>query len=373
MEDPLLQSYVHQSKGISLYSKRFLVLIPVLASIIEFKEAFELSSQTEYIRVVATMVDPFGKLSYPLIETEVTFRLVASKSLKKTSLNDFFPQIEGVHQSAMRKREEIKQSRAKEDEINSKLESQYYPNRLHHDIFSLDESFLDDDFVRAIKSNRTEDLEALLSYETNSKVVSFPLFKPEFCKKLVEEMENIKRLQASDIEAPNSMNKEGLFLDRFGFGYFLDQLIEKYLSKLTTILYYEWGGGHLDYHHGFVVEYEIGKDIQLDYHMDSSEVTLNVLLLNAFEGGSLFFQGVRDTPSEGNENFEFKWSKYSPGTAILHVGQHWHGAYPITSGERKNFILWMRSSEFRSSSTEKFIETCQSDHQQDVFLSSKEL
>ena len=37
-------------------------------------------------------------------------------------------------------------------------------------------------------------------------------------------------------------------------------------------------GQRLDSHHGFVVEYELGKDINLGFHVDDSEVRLQVNL-----------------------------------------------------------------------------------------------
>lgn len=45
----------------------------------------------------------------------------------------------------------------------------------------------------------------------------------------------------------------------------------KYVQPFATILY-PILGQHLDCHHGFVVEYELGKDINLGFHVDDSEV-----------------------------------------------------------------------------------------------------
>ena len=36
------------------------------------------------------------------------------------------------------------------------------------------------------------------------------------------------------------------------------------------------------------------------------------------------------------------------GRGILHRAQHMHGALPITSGQRYNLIVWMRSSSVRN-------------------------
>jgi hypothetical protein len=49
----------------------------------------------------------------------------------------------------------------------------------------------------------------------------------------------------------------------------------------------------LDSHHGFIVEYEIGKDSKLDFHVDDADVTLNLCLGQEFKGGALYFAGAR--------------------------------------------------------------------------------
>ena len=40
--------------------------------------------------------------------------------------------------------------------------------------------------------------------------------------------------------------------------------------------------------------------------------------------------------------------EHTPTLGILHRGQHLHGSEPITSGERYNLIIWMRSSAIRN-------------------------
>lgn len=39
--------------------------------------------------------------------------------------------------------------------------------------------------------------------------------------------------------------------------------------------------------------------------------------------------------------------QHKPSIGILHRGPHLHGSEPITSGERYNLIIWMRSSSKR--------------------------
>ncbi|GMY32351.1 Fe2OG dioxygenase domain-containing protein [Fagus crenata] len=45
-----------------------------------------------------------------------------------------------------------------------------------------------------------------------------------------------------------------------------------------VVFFPEVGGSTLDSHHGFVVEYGMDRDVELGFHVDDSEVTLNVCL-----------------------------------------------------------------------------------------------
>ncbi|KAL9372395.1 hypothetical protein Peur_034639 [Populus x canadensis] len=85
------------------------------------------------------------------------------------------------------------------------------------------------------------------------------------------------------------------------------------------------------------------------FHVDDSEVTLNVCLGKQFSGGELFFRGTRcdkhvNTGSQPEEIFDYS---HVPGGAVLHLGRHRHGVRATTSGHRINLLLWCRSSVFR--------------------------
>ena len=104
-------------------------------------------------------------------------------------------------------------------------------------------------------------------------------------------------------------------------------------------------------------------------------MTLNVCLGKEFEGGSLFFRGVRcpmhqNSGGLGSETRNLRslpqWNVRRPltdriflrvtanpheiftyqhkrGRALLHRGHHRHGANAISGGERVNLILWCRA------------------------------
>ncbi len=50
------------------------------------------------------------------------------------------------------------------------------------------------------------------------------------------------------------------------------RLTEKYVQPFANLLY-PGVGADLDSHHGFVVEYELGKDTNLGFHVDDSEAS----------------------------------------------------------------------------------------------------
>mmetsp|Transcript_68223 Transcript_68223/g.113408 ORF Transcript_68223/g.113408 Transcript_68223/m.113408 type:complete len:153 (+) Transcript_68223:33-491(+) len=146
----------------------------------------------------------------------------------------------------------------------------------------------------------------------------------------------------------------------------MDAVMRQVVQRLSTLAgYADVGGDQLLTHHAFIVSYALEKDLDLSFHVDSSDVTLNVCLGKAFEGGSLFFRGVRcrahqQTGASPNESVVYS---HKPGMALLHRGHHRHGAHPITSGERHNLILWCRgdpekSSEGANKHTNKCQEWC---------------
>jgi hypothetical protein len=95
-------------------------------------------------------------------------------------------------------------------------------------------------------------------------------------------------------------------LDELGFTDFIDQLRVQYLNPLARLLFGDeyLGSTGLDSHKAFVVAYKMGQDIDLGYHYDNAEITLNVSLGKAmrdvlsdidchigdqFEEGNLYF------------------------------------------------------------------------------------
>jgi len=184
-------------------------------------------------------------------------------------------------------------------------------------------------------------------------VFSAPCLQQSFCEQLLEEIDHFQQWCEREnvpIPRPNSMNNHGVILDLMGLRSFLDGLMQAVACPLASVLYPHHGGRSLDSHHGYLVEYGPNKDERLDFHVDDSEVTLNICLGRHFQGGRLYMRGVRcplhqQTPDVGLD--EVVTVDHEVGSMLLHLGCHRHGAEPLEAGSRSNLILWCRSSSHR--------------------------
>jgi len=188
-------------------------------------------------------------------------------------------------------------------------------------------------------------------------VYSFPLLKLSTCNLILDEVSHFEEWclrNGLTINRPNSMNNYGAILDDFGFKEVLHELTLAVANPLSERLFPHIGNT-LDNHHGFMVEYAMNKDLELDFHVDESDVTLNICLGKEFKNGELFFGGVRCAKHQ--QVFPTKEEQglvqHKPGTVLVHLGKHRHAAKPITEGHRLNLILWNKSSKFRQNSNQE--------------------
>ena len=181
-------------------------------------------------------------------------------------------------------------------------------------------------------------------------VFAFPALSLEFCRALREEVAHFEQ-SGFEPSRPNTMNTNGLLLYELGaYPRLLDPLVARLVAPVAAALFggdatTSPGAASLDHHRSFTVSYEVGKEVDLAYHHDDSEVTLNVCLGGDFEGGELLFGGLRDDPEE--RHLARTPVAHRPGMALLHRGSHCHEAVAVESGERTNLIVWCRSSETR--------------------------
>ncbi|CAH2053408.1 unnamed protein product [Thlaspi arvense] len=222
-------------------------------------------------------------------------------------------------------------------DYRQKIISNYQP--LYRELYTLVPSLcFVPDFLKAINENTEKSFRKII-YEPSPGVFVFDMLLPSFCEMMLAEIDNFEHWVGESkfrIMRPNTMNKYGAVLDDFGLDTMLEKLMEVFFSDV--------GGATLDSHHGFVVEYGKDRDVDLGFHVDDSEVTLNVCLGNQFVGGELFFRGTRcekhvNTATKSDEIFDYC---HIPGQAVLHRGRHRHGARATTAGHRVNMLLWCR-------------------------------
>ena len=189
-------------------------------------------------------------------------------------------------------------------------------------------------------------------------VVEFPLFQRDFARRLLAEAD---RFQAAGLNhtRPNSMNVKGAVLAEMGLRKLASRIMAEYFVPIARVFFPTWGGDVLNAHHSFIVQYGADADRSLDVHMDQSDVTVNAALGEEWTVGRRpCFTGARNSGREKTERVQLR---VPVGRAIMHVGQHWHRALNIASGQRSNAIFWLRSDVRQRSAAETFVDTCEGD------------
>jgi hypothetical protein len=213
------------------------------------------------------------------------------------------------------------------------------------------EDILDDTLLAVLQNNNNSggifqepgDAEKFhICREDTTGVFSFPFFKKSFCDLLVAEIRNYESCDKMPRFRPNSMNRYGVVVNEIGLQPFLNMLCHRVIFPIAHLLLPTFTHNNsLDQHHSFVVEYRKGQDTFLDMHSDDSEVTLNVNILDTFQGSSLCFCGMTGDKKHRKHKRSYE---HALGRAVLHAGAHRHGALPLTGGERMNLIVWCQSS-----------------------------
>lgn len=189
--------------------------------------------------------------------------------------------------------------------------------------------------------------------EVDREVFAIPFLGPQAAMRLLESVD--ARLAAGGrpvSSSPNSMHEHGAMLERLEMAHVVDDLLDASpaLRELLSTRFAEVGGGTIDGHHSYMVDYGREGDGDLGFHVDDSEVTLNLCLGESFSGAELVMMGRRcdlhrQTEVMAHEELEIG---HEPGTLVVHAGRHRHRVDPIRRGRRRNLIAWLRSSSYRA-------------------------
>jgi hypothetical protein len=219
------------------------------------------------------------------------------------------------------------------------IQEEYIP--CHEWLYDLGPKHFTPEFWTLINEyNKNQDDKALsdiVQQISPTKVFRCQIFSMDFCRALIDEIQNFEK-SGLPINRPNSMNNYGGVLDDIGFYKTFEELFLIYLRPIL-LLYFPNIADKIDHHHAFIVQYKLTEDLDLGFHYDDSELTLNLCLGKEFTGGELYFRGLLEDPSSHDEKFIYN---HVPGVSLFHIGKHRHGAMPITAGERYNLIIWLK-------------------------------
>ena len=219
----------------------------------------------------------------------------------------------------------------------------YHP--LHPQLGTLDDS----DLVTPWRQTRNTSLRGMK--EVHPGVFTGPLFTEAWCQQVCEEVAHRTgwRAASGGLEAPNTMHHGGVMATELGIAQPLTTLMRQQIQDFADAHLWAHLSGPLVDSHAYVVTYSPHAQADLGFHVDDSQVTLNVCLGEVFEGSELYFEGPRcaqhvDTQPQPGERFE--WS-HTAGVAVIHAGKNRHGVRPIHNGRRVSLIAWFRDASGR--------------------------
>ena len=154
-------------------------------------------------------------------------------------------------------------------------------------------------------------------------VFAFPALSLEFCRALREEVAHFEQ-SGFEPSRPNTMNTNGLLLYELGaYPRLLDPLVARLVAPVAAALFggdatTSPGAASLDHHRSFTVSYEVGKEVDLAYHHDDSEVTLNVCLGATWPSySSAGYETRRNDISRGRPSrIDRGWRCYTGGRTV---------------------------------------------------------
>jgi len=177
-----------------------------------------------------------------------------------------------------------------------------------------------------------------------------PFFTEAGCDRLSAVIDHRLLWQRTHPQAPpNSMHSSGVVFEPMGLAPAMSHLRSSVIDPIRAVLYPEFEA--LDDDYAFAATYGHQLDRRLGFHVDDSEVTLNVSLSADYSGGEVIFQGRRCTlhRQEAHRPDEEIVLNIPRGHGLLHAGSHRHLVSTV-SGERRNLIIWCRSGQTRTES-----------------------
>jgi len=195
--------------------------------------------------------------------------------------------------------------------------------------------------------------------EIEPRVFKFPLFTPEFCEQLLDQVEHFgtwkKEASTAGLPGTEDLSTRMCVVDQMGDvgEKLLDYLRDEIVDPLSKTLYPEVDdpNSKSSYRYGFVIGYSNKPGEEhisrkaLEAHTDDSEVTLTVCLGRDYEGGAVTLKHLRSDADEGEVQSSIKMKT---GEATLFLGQQMHEVQEVEGGERFVFVIWFRREKYRA-------------------------
>lgn len=172
-------------------------------------------------------------------------------------------------------------------------------------------------------------LTRIMNEEPVNEVFGLPVINSDFCETLVSHVSS----KMANVESKQAV----INLDWLELNWLNDLLFHVLVRPIARHLY---PGMELDWRHGYLARYRPGQRSHLVKHTDDSELTLNIGISDAYEGGAVRFSEFR---GEALLDSEYEDYEHDLGKGILHSGRHFHAVTPVTKGERWVWIMWTRS------------------------------
>ena len=187
---------------------------------------------------------------------------------------------------------------------------------------------------------------------------SLPVLSASGCQRLTTAInQRLSWQEKHPQHSPNSMHYAGVVFEPMGLSHPATRLREAVVEPLRPLLYPETE--RLDSEYAFAATYGPTLDRRLGFHVDDSDITLNVALGDGYRGGEVVFQGRRcaNHRQEAHRPEEEVALTIPAGHGLLHAGTHRHLVTTV-HGDRRNLIVWCRSSSTRSPSTDECPQWC---------------
>lgn len=180
--------------------------------------------------------------------------------------------------------------------------------------------------------------------EPGPDVFQFPLFKEEFCQKVIEVAESLNKWT---YDRHHFYPTTDMLLETLGINDIWLDIQDEYVMDAARHVYEltgdTWKKGNV-YSENFIIRYSPEEQGHLSLHYDQSRISTNVALNKGFEGGGTYFSRHKALVMPKDV-----------GYVTFHPGQitHKHGGRPVSKGTRYIIVSFINEDKQREEHIQK--------------------